>query len=347
MPAVSVVIPVYNVEDKLRDCADSLLDQTFRDLELIFVNDASTDGSLAILREYEAARPGLVRVIDNKVNLRQGGARNAGIRAAKGEYIGFVDSDDFVSPRMYEKMYARMRETGADAVFVMSTEVEDGETYRSYTENGRISGAAPKIGWRQRLSALDGRELDDGMRQDLLCCPIGGVWSGLWRRSLITENELFFPEHVRYEDNYWAALTKCYLRKAAFVPEILYMYRINPASTTHQRNPEYLKDRMRIEKSLREEAGRRGLLERFPEAWEYIYTFRYTFNSYHAFVKRFDDLPPAGLLKGLMKDLRREYPKWRGNRYYRELQSASRRRKDLCAYLAPVTYARLNHLVRK
>lgn len=94
-PKISVIIPVYNVEKYLQTCIDSLLSQSMKEIEFIFVNDASPDGSLAILQENQRLHPDQIRIIDSKVNLKQGGARNLGIAAAQAPLIGFLDSDDF------------------------------------------------------------------------------------------------------------------------------------------------------------------------------------------------------------------------------------------------------------
>lgn len=99
---LSIIVPVYNMatEGKLNYCLDSLVGQTIRglyDYEILCVDDASTDDSLEILLDYQKRYPELVCVIPNPVNLRQGGAKNAGLRVAQGEWIGFIDSDDWVS----------------------------------------------------------------------------------------------------------------------------------------------------------------------------------------------------------------------------------------------------------
>ena len=96
LPLVSVIVPVYNVEKYLRQCLDSLISQTLQNIEIICVNDASPDNSLAILKEYEAKDKRIV-VVDLYENMRQGGARNRGIEYARANYIAFVDSDDWVS----------------------------------------------------------------------------------------------------------------------------------------------------------------------------------------------------------------------------------------------------------
>ena len=115
---LSIIVPVYNMaaDGKLNFCMDSLVGQTIDDYEIIAVDDASTDNSLEILREYENRFPDKVRVLTYPVNRRQGGAKNEGMRAALGDWIGFIDSDDWVAADYYEKLLGKAEETGADLV---------------------------------------------------------------------------------------------------------------------------------------------------------------------------------------------------------------------------------------
>ncbi len=115
MAKVSVIIPVYNTEQYLKKCLDSVCGQTLKDLEIICINDCSPDGSLQILKEY-AANDNRIKIIDFKENKGAAAARNAGINAASGEYLGFVDSDDFIDLDFYEKLYDKAIETGAEVV---------------------------------------------------------------------------------------------------------------------------------------------------------------------------------------------------------------------------------------
>ena len=115
MPKVSVIIPIYNTEKYLRKCLDSVCNQTLSDIEIICVNDCSTDNSLEILEEY-ASKDNRIKLIDFKENKGAAVARNAGIDEAKGEYIGFVDSDDFIDLDFYEKLYNKAVKSGADCV---------------------------------------------------------------------------------------------------------------------------------------------------------------------------------------------------------------------------------------
>lgn len=121
-PLISVIVPVYNVGAYLRRCVDSILTQTYPRLEIILVNDGSTDKSLQICREYESACPNVI-VLD-KPNGGLSSARNFGLKIASGEYIGFVDSDDWVSPDMYEVLYRLIKDNNVDAAQIGIKESE-------------------------------------------------------------------------------------------------------------------------------------------------------------------------------------------------------------------------------
>lgn len=112
---ISIIVPVFNMEKYLHECMDSLINQTFKDIEIICFNDASTDNSLSILRKYESC-DNRVKVIDSKLNIKQGGGRNVGIRMSSADYITFVDSDDKVSPKFAEILYKTAIGTNADIV---------------------------------------------------------------------------------------------------------------------------------------------------------------------------------------------------------------------------------------
>lgn len=112
---ISVIIPAYNVQKYIRRCLDSLVSQTYKDLEIIVVNDGSTDRTRAIVEEYAERYPGKV-ILYNQENQGQAQARNFGLTKATGKYIGFVDSDDFVSTKMYELMYREAKDKGCDLV---------------------------------------------------------------------------------------------------------------------------------------------------------------------------------------------------------------------------------------
>ena len=121
MVKVSVIIPVYNVEPYLKQCMDSVVGQTLKEIEIICVDDGSTDGSLDILREY-AAEDNRIQIIEQK-NAGAGAARNNGMRHATGKYLSFLDSDDFFEPRMLEKAYDLAEKDQADFVAYKSDQI--------------------------------------------------------------------------------------------------------------------------------------------------------------------------------------------------------------------------------
>ena len=115
-PLISILVPVYNVENYLHRCIDSILAQTLKDIEIILVNDGSTDSSGSICDEYSSNYPEIIKVI-HKENEKLSYARKTGVENATGEYIGFIDSDDWIAPEMYEEMYLSAQDTGAQIVF--------------------------------------------------------------------------------------------------------------------------------------------------------------------------------------------------------------------------------------
>ena len=128
MPLVSVIIPVYNVEKYLNQCLDSVIAQTLTDIEIICVNDSSTDGSLGILEEYEK-KDKRIRVV-TQPNSGAGAARNRGLSMASGKYLSFLDSDDFFEPDMLELAYQKAEEDSADFVVFNSNQY--------YTDKGKF-----------------------------------------------------------------------------------------------------------------------------------------------------------------------------------------------------------------
>lgn len=329
IPKVSVVIPVYNVAAFLPACIESCLSQTFQEIEFIFVNDASTDNSAQILHTYEERYPEKIRVIDLPQNRKQGGARNAGIRASRAEYIGFIDSDDMVSPDMYRQLYEKAIATDADVVYIQYTRVAEDASLEQLNKNR--PALAPIFDWKE-LRRWDNTPLTDQGRMDLMTYPIGGVYCGLYKKSLIADNGTFFPEGLRYEDNYWGTLLKCYLTKVAFLPEVHYYYRTRHTSTINTRNAAYTFDRIKLEQLLLHDVKEHGFFERYHDAWEYIYIFRYAFNTIDIFLHMFDR-PPFKTIHAILQDLNKTFPNWTNNRYYQEMTSDETKKihQEICA----------------
>ena len=207
-------------------------------------------------------------------------------------------------------------------------------------KNSGGGGDKPLIQWNKKLIALDSLQLDEFGRMDLMCYPIGGCVCGLWKKDIIIEKEIYFPEHLKYEDNFWGSLIKCYIKKVSFISRVMYYYRKNLNSTTHSRNQAYHLDRIIIEQSLLNEAQKRNLFEKYYPAWEYMFTSRYIFSTYFLFLGWFDE-PPIEKMVLFMDDLKSMFPKWADNKYYQELTSSKMKQKNKMVFKFPRKYAKV------
>lgn len=209
-PLVSVIVPVYNAEKYLPACLDSICNQTLRELEIIVVDDGSTDGSGEIADEY-AAKDERIKVV-HKRNGNPGATRNVGLRLVTGEYVGFVDSDDWIEPEMYNKMYKYAIHSGSDltvcGVSVDYTRDKKSILYQmknAYTENNR--------------SCL--LELYFILaNKNLFAYPV----NKLYRTNLIRHYQLQFPEVLPYEDLMFNLNYYRILQSVSLLPDIFYHY---------------------------------------------------------------------------------------------------------------------------
>jgi len=206
MPVISIIIPVYNAEKYLVECVDSVLKQSFSDFELILVNDGSADGSLEICRNYAAA-DGRVKVIDGK-NEGVSAARNKGLSIARGEWIAFVDADDYLLPNAFCTLYERAKTTEADIVLGNAVKLIDGRTTKPLL----------KLTCETLPNAISG-------------IKHFALWGYLMRRSIIQENNIRFIEGLAYsEDRIFIYQMAKYCQTIAYTDEPVYVYRINESS---------------------------------------------------------------------------------------------------------------------
>ena len=232
---LSVIIPVYNVEKYLGECVDSLLNQTLKDMEIILVDDGSTDASGDIADRCAARHPDRIRCL-HVDNGGQGRARNFALPMAKGEYLGFVDSDDWVLPEMYEKLIAAAERSGADIAACDFL-----ERYDDGSEN-EVPGAF----------------------QDHPLSFAGSCCNKVFRAELV--KDLRFPEGLWYEDFYFSAMALIRADRTEYLREPLYVYRRGQLSTMHNFNAKKNLDMLTILDLLEpelEKRGRRGDFEFF------------------------------------------------------------------------------------
>lgn len=281
MKKISVIVPCYNVDKYIDRCVKSLVNQTLGidDMELIFVDDASTDHTLEKLAGWEEKYPNSILVIHCEENRRQGAARNIGMQYAEGEYIGFVDSDDYVSPEMYQILYEKAAMYRCDVVgclFVREQEdgviAMDGELFQPGDRYVKIQNVPE----RKQL-----------MRSGL---P-GGVWCKIYSHALFADSELSFPEQIRYEDNYWSAFMLQEISDYYIVNQPLYHYIINEQSTIMRQDAAHHLDRLVIELMKVEEYQRRGLFEVYHDEIEIDFLQMYFINTIRILFVRFREIP--------------------------------------------------------
>lgn len=221
-PLISIVIPVYNVKKYLRQCVDSVLNQTYNNLQVILVDDGSTDGSSDICDEYKQ-KDNRVKVIHQK-NMGNSGARNRGIAAVEGEYVGFVDSDDWIHPRMYEHLLNIILKYEADISTIEPVEFID-KVYMKQLNN-------------EETCVMSQREYAKIFFKIGTQKIVYYVWSKLYKREIV-QNNCFERAYSIGEDVITSYKFLLSAKKIVVSNQALYYYRQNSGMTSHF-NEKYL-----------------------------------------------------------------------------------------------------------
>ncbi len=211
MTKISIIVPVYNTEKFLEKCLNSLIKQTLKDIEIICINDGSIDNSLQILRKF-ANKDKRIQII-NQTNSGLSIARNAGINKATGEYIGFVDSDDWVDLNFFEKLYVSAKKYNADIA------VGGIKRVRSYK-------------WKYHLKIKKEAFTKDKDKKFVLCdvpekCY---VWNKIYKLSELQKQNINFEPNVYFEDRFFTAQVLVNLKTLVTAPDTYYNYWTNPNS---------------------------------------------------------------------------------------------------------------------
>ena len=215
---ISLIIPFYNVEQYIAQCLDSVYCQDLpeEEYEVICVDDCSPDGSIDIVRKYQASHSNLI-LVQYGENRKLGGARNAGMEFARGEYVWFIDSDDFIEPNVLGTLYGIAKDNDLDVLHFDSDRfpVTDDQEGIAAIDTGIVSGPElffnPSFVWYNDLVT---------------------AWRKLYRRSFLKENSISFAENVMFEDNDYAFLIFANAKAAMHTGLVAYHYRVNPASIT-------------------------------------------------------------------------------------------------------------------
>lgn len=222
MVDVSIIVPVYNTEEYLQKCLDSLTNQTLKNIEIICVNDGSTDNSLKILQD-NAIKDNRIKII-NQENKKQGAARNAGMQIAIGEYIGFVDSDDWVDFDFYEKLYSAAKKHSFDIALGTNVRVKKNINKKrlNITEEKEYTTVQEKfdvnIQWKNP-------------------CPTNKIY----KRDLFISHNIRWSEGVYCEDRIFTLKAVYFANGIVTVPNVNYYYFDNPKSTVNNKKVQHFK----------------------------------------------------------------------------------------------------------
>ncbi|MDE6568600.1 MAG: glycosyltransferase [Lachnospiraceae bacterium] len=262
MVKVSIIIPVYKAEDYLEQCINSCLNQTMKDIEIILINDASPDNSGKIMKRYSEIYPEKIISIFLKENIRQGGARNRGIEIAKGEYLCFVDADDYIDETMCEKLYSLCIKDGLD---IVST-----NGYR--IQNGRLM-------YFNVFKPYDFSRKKSVIHFTTQCYL-------LIKREIIQKNNLLYPLHLYHEDTSVVPLWYMSATKKALLNEPLYFRRVHSGSTTQSLDIDGISHILKALEVLVENAKRVRLYNGYDKTLLDDFIFNRIVSAAKTFLKR-------------------------------------------------------------
>lgn len=221
MAKLSVVVPFYNTEEYFEKCLNSLVGQTLEDIEIILVNDGSTDNSARIAREFQQ-KDSRIKIIEQE-NKKQGAARNVGMNAATGEYIGFVDSDDWVDIDYFEKLYNAAKKYDSDIALATNVRIGNGRTKKRLNIQEEIF----------KTSLEDKFKICNHFKNE---CPTNKIY----RTEMLRENNVYWPENVYCEDKLFTAKSVFYANGIVSVPNVHYYYFRNPHSTVNVKDKNHI-----------------------------------------------------------------------------------------------------------
>lgn len=310
---ISIIIPCYNVEEYIDRCIESLVDQTIgiEHLELILVDDKSSDQTVEHLVRWEEKYPESILVILCEKNGRQGAARNIGLQYASAEIVSYVDADDWVELEMYEKMYQKMMAEDVDVVICQAVrDFGDGQIFQMDEYQGKCNKSIYINTAEQRKEAMK-----------YGFCP--GVWGKLYKKNLLVDNDIAFPEELTYEDNYFGSLLSYYINSYLVLPEKYYHYYVNHNSTICQRNNSHHLDRLEVAEMLVEELKKRGFEAEYHDEIEIGFLRYYFLNTLNLLFTRYDEIP-YDVIKDIQKKVFKYYPHFYEDDAYQKMNEVEK-----------------------
>jgi len=300
-PKISVVVPVYNVEAYIRECVDSIISQTIKELEIILIDDGSSDESGKILDDYEI-KDKRIKVIHQK-NAGVSAARNTGIDVCMGDYIYVMDSDDYLEKRALEEMYNNAVETGADVI------ISDHYTFQESAEHVPHHFFPKEFITDDHsvIMKIQNMVLHKGyspyLSPDNNGLGIGAPWTKLLKRELVIDNQLHFDSYVQgiFDDGLFCLNILQYSKKVSYIKFHAYNYRILQSSLIHRFNPKRIEIDRKIFQRIKEFEERYRKDALFTEA----FYGRIVLYTVHLFRVYFFNSKYEGSLWGSYRDLKR------------------------------------------
>lgn len=286
MPKISVIVPIYNVEKYLEKCINSLLSQTLEDIQIILVNDGSKDNSGNIAKEYEKNNKDRVIYVE-KENGGLSDARNYGLKYATGDFIAFLDSDDYIEKNAYEKMYNKAIEENADYV--------ECDFLWEFPNKIRVDKQYPYKNKKEMLSFV--RVV---------------AWNKLIKRQLITDNNLEFPKGLRYEDVEFTYKLIPFINKFAYVDKPFIHYVQRKGSIANVQN-ERTAEIFTVLDNVIEFYKKNNIYEKYRDELEYNYARYLLCSSLKRMCKIKDKTIREKLLTESWKRLNSNFPNWKEN----------------------------------
>jgi glycosyltransferase involved in cell wall biosynthesis len=257
IPRISVILPVYNEEKYIRECVDSILAQSFSDFELICVDDGSTDASLSILNEYKD-NDGRIKIITQQ-NQYAGVARNNGMSIAKGDYLLFLDSDDFFEPDMFQKMYKTAVEHNLDIIMCH---------YGVYDEKLQFRQEAELVGnnlWKKSKEQLDIWDVIEG--HSIFQAAIGWAWDKMFRREYVEKCGYKFSDFRNSEDGFFVFMLMACTDKIGRIKEQLVWHRMNNANSVSHSHEKQWEAAFRMLETIYQELNAQNIYEVYEKSF--------------------------------------------------------------------------------
>lgn len=302
MPKVSVIIPVYNTRDYIVTCIESLMNQTLDDIEVLFVDDHGMDDSIAVAKaKVESyAGPKSFRFIETSANSGPGTARNVGIQAATGEYVAFLDSDDWLEVTFCELLYKAASRRDADLACC-----------DIYLDN--VADSESKVVTNPRIK--DG-DFTDRKKANYMTHFVTYFVTYVYRRQFLVDNGLWFPQTRSAEDSCF--LTCCILaaRKMASVTKPLYHYMMRNASLSFKLDALRYQQKLASFNEMMSYAKKRGFYEASKPELDFIYIKKAFLTACFTYVKNAVKRD-SGVLTLIHDELKAQIPDYEKNRYLR------------------------------